>query len=55
MSEGKETFLEKMKANGTIFELNFRELAYDGANGDADALIQGKVLNKKLLKITAAK
>ena len=23
MSEGKETFLEKMKANGTIFELNF--------------------------------
>ena len=23
MSEGKETLLEKMKANGTIFELNF--------------------------------
>ena len=23
MSEGKETVLEKMKANGTIFELNF--------------------------------
>ena len=23
MSEGKETLLEKMKPNGTIFELNF--------------------------------
>ena len=23
MSKGKETLLEKMKANGTIFELNF--------------------------------
>ena len=23
MSEGKETFLEKMKANGTLFEFNF--------------------------------
>ena len=23
MSEGKETLLEKMKANGTIFELSF--------------------------------
>ena len=23
MSEGKETLLEKMKANGTLFEFNF--------------------------------